>query len=127
MRVSVWGASLVLAAMFVAPAARAGDGCANPKTPYDQTYCVAKLFVESDTELNDVYQELKKDSQKSLLQAQRQWIQYRDDKCSAGGTIDVKCNYDVNRSRTEFLRDRSRECKTGQCRDDLVGQTSWAK
>ncbi|HUB09771.1 MAG TPA: lysozyme inhibitor LprI family protein [Myxococcales bacterium] len=129
---SRWGWGLVAIAALAAPSqARAGNGCENPKTPYDKTYCLAKLFVESDGELNQVYQELrkalKKDSQHALLGAQREWLAFRDQKCSAGGTIDVQCNYDVNRARTEFLRDRSRECKTGQCRDDLVGQKNWAQ
>jgi uncharacterized protein YecT (DUF1311 family) len=105
------------------------DGCQSPKTTYDRTYCTAKLFVESDNELNAVYKELKKslgnDAQKKLTAVQREWITHRDGRCEAGGTINVQCNYDVNRARVEFLRDRLRECKTGHCRDDLVGQKSW--
>jgi len=107
----------------------AGDECQNPKTSYDRTYCMAKLFMESDNELNAVYKELKsslkKDLQQKLTEVQREWIKYRDGACESSGTIDVKCNYDVNRARTEFLRDRLRECKTGHCREDLIAQKSW--
>jgi uncharacterized protein YecT (DUF1311 family) len=109
----------------------AGDGCENPQTSYDRTYCMAKLFVESDKELNVVYKELRagisKEMKKKLMDVQLEWIKYRDSSCESSGTIDVKCNYDVNRARTEFLRDRVRECKTGQCRNDLIPQKSWEK
>jgi uncharacterized protein YecT (DUF1311 family) len=115
--------------LAVAATARAEDGCTNPKTSYDRTYCTAKLFLESDNELNAVYRELKgrvsKDAQGALTLVQREWIAYRDSACEVAGTINVKCNFDVNRARTEYLRDRLRECKTGHCQDALVGQKSW--
>lgn len=104
--------------------AHAYDGCKNPTTEYDQTYCTAKLFLESDKELNDTYSGLMKyvkdDVKKSLIQVQKQWIKYRNDKCSESGTIDVSCNFDVNKARTVFLNDRLRECKTGHCQMDLI-------
>ena len=109
--------------------ALAEDGCKNPKTPYDRTYCVAKLFLESDNELNAVYKELKgalkKDGKDKLTQVQRDWIAYRDQKCSTNGDIEVQCNFDLNKARADYLRDRARECKTGHCQDDLIGKKSW--
>ena len=48
------------------------DSCEKFKTSYDKTYCVAKLFLESDKELNVVYTDLKKplkdDVKKELTQ-----------------------------------------------------------
>src|SRR3989338_927665 len=114
MKKSIAIAALTLA-VFTANAF-ADQGCGNPKTEYDQTYCTAKLFVESDTELNQVYTELSKmvdpTAKTSLLQAQRQWIKFRDSTCSSQGTIDVQCNFEVNRDRAQYLQDRLRECKT---------------
>lgn len=44
-------------------------------------------------------------------------MKYRDNVCQPeSGTINVDCNYRVNRERTEYLRDRLRECKAGTCR-----------
>ena len=41
-------------------------------------------------------------------------MKYRDNVCQPeSGTINVDCNYRVNRERTEYLRDRLRECKAG--------------
>lgn len=122
----VW---LTSSALTLTPLAHADDGCANPKTPYDSTYCLAKLFLESDKELNEVYKNLrsalKEPAKKSLTGVQRQWIQYRDASCSVGTTINVDCNYKVNTERAEYLRDRLRECKTGHCQDDKIGAISW--
>lgn len=97
---------------------------------YDKTYCFAKLFVESDKELNAVYKDLrgviKEPAKTNLLKVQRDWMTHRDRTCQPEpGTINVDCNYDENRKRTDYLRDRLRECKTGTCRDDMIGSKSW--
>lgn len=103
--------------------------CDKYKTSYDRTYCFAKLFVESDNELNSVYKDLsnavKQPTRQKLKATELDWIKYRNDACENSGTIDVDCNYGVNRSRTEYLRDRLRECKAGTCRDDMIGKASW--
>jgi uncharacterized protein YecT (DUF1311 family) len=107
----------------------ADDACKEPKTSYDRTYCAAKLFLESDKELNSVYKELKgllkPDVQKKLVQVQRDWIKYRDNQCEANGTIDVDCNHKVNVARIDYLRERLREAKAGQVRPDLIEKQSW--
>ena len=107
----------------------AEDNCKDPKTSYDRTYCAAKLFLESDKELNAVYKELKglikPDVQKKLVLVQREWIHYRDNQCESNGTIDVDCNHNVNVARIDYLRERPRECKAGQARPDLIEKQSW--
>ena len=92
--------------------------------------CLAKLFIESDKELNEVYKALGKqinaDVREDLKIIQREWMKYRDSVCQPeSGTINVDCNYRVNRERTEYLRDRLRECKAGTCRPDMIAQQSW--
>lgn len=107
----------------------AEDNCKEPKTSYDRTYCAAKLFLESDKELNSVYKELKgmikPEVQKKLVQVQRDWIKYRDNQCESNGTIDVDCNHNVNVARIDYLRERLREAKAGQVRPDLIEKQSW--
>jgi uncharacterized protein YecT (DUF1311 family) len=104
--------------------------CDKYTTSYDKTYCFYKLFVESDKELNSVYKELqgilKSNGKKALTEVQREWIKYRDSACQpTDGTINVDCNYEVNRERINYLRDRLRECKVGACRNDMIGSKSW--
>ena len=94
------------------------------------TYCLSKLFVESDNELNDVYKELKGKidavTQKALKDTEIRWIKYRTSKCEVSpGTIDVRCSYEVNRDRTNFLRDRLRECNSRMCDNAAIGKQSW--
>lgn len=107
----------------------AADACSNPRTSYDRTYCAAKLFIESDKELNEVYGQLKSmlnaDLKKSLTTVQRSWIQYRDAQCESNGTINVSCNHEVNVARINYLRERIRECKTGQTNAKLISEASW--
>ena len=110
--------------------AHAQSECDKYKTSYDKTYCFAKLFLESDKELNTIYGELQKQLKepvrKQLTGVQRDWLKHRDAKCESSGSIDVDCNYRLNRDRAEYLRDRARECKTGTCRDDMIGKKSWS-
>jgi len=106
--------------------------CDKYKTSYDATYCYSKLFVESDKELNVVYKELKDglkdDMKKKLTETQREWMKYRNNVCEeVPGAINVDCNYIVNKERTDFLRDRLRECKTGNCRAEMIVKKSWKK
>jgi uncharacterized protein YecT (DUF1311 family) len=121
--------SFTLASLSVAPAARAQGECDRYTTSYDKTYCMAKLFVESDKDLNEVYGALSKvigePVRLQLRDTQRTWIKYRDHACESKGTIDVQCNYRVNHDRANYLRDRLLECKAGACRNAMIGQRSW--
>ncbi|HHT7629203.1 lysozyme inhibitor LprI family protein [Pasteurella multocida] len=114
---------------LVSLSAMASNACSHFTTSYDRTYCSAKLFLESDKELNDVYKELKKQvkptTSQSLVQTQREWLKYRNSACEKDGTINVDCNYEVNKERTEYLRNRLRECKTGNCRDSDITRRAW--
>jgi uncharacterized protein YecT (DUF1311 family) len=129
MTVAILLKTLLLSLALVTSVAQAQSECDKYKTSYDKTYCFAKLFLESDKELNAVYGDLrgqlKETARKQLTDVQRDWIKYRDGKCESSGAIDVDCNYRVNRDRAEYLRDRARECKAGTCRDELIAKKSW--
>lgn len=115
-------------AAFSAPTLAANE-CDRYTTDYDHTYCMAKLSAASDTELNNVYKDLRKvidaKTKKQLVGVQKDWIAHRDNICSEAGTINVDCNYRVTKERTEYLRDRVRECRTGTCRPDAILEQSW--
>jgi uncharacterized protein YecT (DUF1311 family) len=123
--------AVILGVVLISSGVAFAEGeCDKYKTTYDRTYCMGKLFVESDKELNVVYKDLKNilkpDLKKKLTETQREWISYRDNACqNQPGTIDVTCNYKVNKERTEFLRDRLRECRTGNVRADMIAKKSW--
>ncbi len=119
----------VIGSLAMATAALAEGECDKYTTSYDRTYCFAKLFVDSDQELNAVYKglrdTLKGEIRVQLTSAQRDWLKYRDNSCSQGSAINVDCNYEANRKRAEFLRDRLRECRVGTCRNDVIIQRNW--
>jgi len=122
--------ALAFAALGLSASAAYAQGeCDKYRTSYDKTYCFAKLFVESDKELNTAYNDLrgvaKEPAKTELKQTQLQWIKHRDASCESSGAINVDCNYRVNRERTEYLRDRARECKAGTCRPDMISKKSW--
>ena len=121
---------LAAAAVFVAQQALAIETCDRYNDSYGRTFCASKLFVESDKELNDVYKELRgvlnEQTRQSLRSTQLKWLKHRTSKCEVSpGNIDVDCSYKVNKQRTEFLRDRLRECKTGVCNPAQVSRQSW--
>lgn len=108
----------------------AANECDRYRTSYDQTYCMSKIFLESDKELNSVYKDLRNiigsPTKQELVKTQRSWITYRDNACQPqSGTINVDCNYRVNKQRVDYLRDRLRECKAGTCRNDMITRPSW--
>lgn len=124
---------LALSLALTMPALAIETNCDKFKAgSYDKTFCVAKLFVESDKELNDVYTELmgklNREGQKALKEAELKWIKYRNSHCEREpGIIKVDCSYEVNRDRANFLRDRLRECNSRMCDNDAVGKQSWLK
>ena len=50
---------IALSLAIVVPTFALETNCDKYKNSYDRTYCLSKLFVESDKELNDVYKELR--------------------------------------------------------------------
>lgn len=118
---------VVLTLIFVYSKSYAG--CEKPSPGYDSVYCSAKLFLESDNELNASWKQLlpllSTDQRKSIMQVQRDWIKYRASKCSENNSIDVDCNYILNKERTKFILDRITECKIGGCKDALLIKAEW--
>ena len=111
-------------------------GCENPAPGYDQTYCVSKLFVESDKELNEVYGAIRKllrnkKNKDDLKKNQLEWMKYRNSECYTkkddGGTIYLDCNFELNKQRTKFFQDRLRECKIDKCQKSLFENKDWLK
>lgn len=120
----------IAAIAFQVPTFALEDNCDKYSNSYERTYCMSKLFVESDNELNDVYKQLRaklnKSGQTDLKNAEVRWLKYRTSRCETSpGTIDVRCSFYVNVDRTNFLRDRLRECRSGMCDYDAVGAQSW--
>ena len=126
-----WALALVASLSLMLPALSWGaQNCDKPINGFDGLYCLTKVYLEADAELNSSYAKVNKllnASQKSKLkQGQIAWIRERDNKCSYededGFYINMGCATRRTTDRVNFLNDRLRECKAGSCRDSRLGE-----
>lgn len=109
-------------AVIVSPAF-ANTNCDNPRDDFDGLYCMNKIYLEADRELNGLYKSLNlrlDAAGKTLLkQGQLAWIDDRNRRCSqrdAGGFwVNLGCTTRATITRAQFLRDRVRECDSSGC------------
>ena len=113
--------TLLLGTFFALPNSVLADNCDQDNlTGFDSVYCFSKVYLGEDTRLNDNYTTLRNlldGNQRSvLLNAQRNWIAYRDRTCmSAPTTVNVDCALNTTRTRADFLQARITECRTVGC------------
>lgn len=123
---SIWTAVICFAVF--GPSLALADGCDNPVTQADMTYCAGYQFKKDDAGLNDVYVRLKANYAKipaaksGLLKAQRAWLAFRNAECTleaageAGGTAQPmvfnQCLSRLTQLRTEQLQKRL-DCQEG--------------
>ncbi|MGY2895205.1 lysozyme inhibitor LprI family protein [Deinococcus sp. UYEF24] len=109
--------------------AKAQTNCNTPNNSFEDVYCLNKVFVKADDDLNTVYQKLLQklspSAQATLRKYQRAWIEQRN--ADSTGTdskqgkviyIDTAVNMTV--SRTNFLNDRYRECVSSGCQPNKL-------
>ena len=113
---------LLLAFLALSPLqsrAHAQTSCNYPVGTFDQVYCVNKVTLQADAEMNTVYQKLLRklstSAQQTLRQTQRAWMAQRDHDCVDGYTVYVSCAHDLTVTRLNFLNDRLRECTAAGC------------
>ena len=118
---------LPVAALVAGLALQLGSGTAHAdcgaKNEFEDVYCYAKQYIASDDELNAAYKaltgKLDADAKSVLKKSQLAWIKKRNAECgttdSEGYSVDLSCAVDFTETRTQFLRDRTAECESGQC------------
>lgn len=114
-----------LAALIIAslPFAASADNCDQPRDDFDGLYCLNKVYVQADKDLNSAYKKLRgylsNSEKRTLKSGQIEWINHRNDNCSdyndRGFFVNLKCAADTTIERTNFLNDRIRECKATGC------------
>lgn len=114
-----------LAALIIAslPFTASADNCDQPRDDFDGLYCLNKVYLQADKDLNSAYKELRgylsNSEKKTLKSGQIEWINHRNDNCSdyndRGFFVNLKCAADTTIERTNFLNDRIRECKATGC------------
>lgn len=109
--------------MFLLSSAVFADNCDQVKEGFDGLYCLQKVYFQADKELNDSYKKLNTlidaKLKKKLKETQLTWIQERNTECSwkdeRGSFVNMDCAKNKTVSRTNFLNDRIRECKSTGC------------
>jgi uncharacterized protein YecT (DUF1311 family) len=99
------------------------DNCEKPKNDFDGLYCLNKIYVTADKELNDSYKKLVSKLEPSmkitLRDGQRKWMESRNSECSwkdeRGFYVNMQCATDKTVERRNFLDDRYRECVAVGC------------
>ena len=120
---------LMLAILVCAAgAAQANSACDKPKNDFDDMYCLNKVYMEADKELNDTYSKLNSQldaAGKARLKAgQLSWIKQRNGQCSKPETdafyVDLQCAANTTIKRSQFLQDRVRECASAGCQNSKL-------
>ena len=101
----------------------ANSACDKPRNDFDDLYCLNKVYLEADKELNKNYGELVRmldaDGKKALKSGQLAWIRSRNEECSysnaKGFYVNLVCATDTTVERGRFVSDRLRECKSAGC------------
>ena len=104
--------------------------CSTSKNEFEDVYCYAKIYIDSDNDLNAAYKvltpKLDADAKSVLKKSQLAWMKKRNDECgqrdSDGYYVDLSCAVDFTRNRTKFLRDRTQECESGKCDLDKLAE-----
>jgi uncharacterized protein YecT (DUF1311 family) len=124
-----WG--FVIAATVFRSAAVLAD-CDHPRNDFDDLYCLDKVYIQADKDLNDEYSKLSKqlnaDGKTALKHGQISWIKSRNDQCSMkddhGFWVNLECATRVTIGRTQFLQDRNRECASAGCMPSKLGDSN---
>jgi len=119
---------LAVVALFAGLALQLGSSparadCSTSKNEFEDVYCYAKIYIDSDNDLNAAYKaltgKLDADNKSVLKKSQLAWMKKRNDECgqrdSDGYYVDLSCAVDFTRNRTQFLKDRKAECDSGTC------------
>lgn len=97
--------------------------CDHPKNDFDDLYCLNKVYIQADKDLNDSYGKLQAlldaDGKARLKKGQVAWIRSRNDQCSykdsRGFFVNLDCAAQTTIDRNRFLQDRVRECVSAGC------------
>ena len=121
---------LLTSAAFILPTLSwSAQNCDKPVNDFDGLYCLTKVYLEADKELNTSYANLAKTlntQQKSKLKrGQLAWMRERNNDCSYNDDensfyVNMDCATRITTKRVNFLNDRLRECRAGSCRDSRL-------
>lgn len=104
------------------------DNCDNPSNDFDGLYCLDKIYLAADKDLNTAYKTLKSQldgqGKDALGAGELVWMENRDRQCSQrqGGEffVNLDCATKTTIERLHFLQDRIRECTSSGCQNSKL-------
>jgi uncharacterized protein YecT (DUF1311 family) len=119
---------LVLLALALGGPALADSACDHVTNDFDGLYCLNKIYLQADADLNTAYKtlvtKLDASGRATLRQHQLQWLAERNASCSmrkdGAFYVDLDCATRVTIERVRFLQDRGRECVSSGCMDSRL-------
>lgn len=114
---------LALLALTLVGPALADSACDHVSNDFDGLYCLNKIYLQADADLNTAYKalvaKLDANGRATLRQHQLQWLAERNASCSmrkdGAFYVDLDCATRVTVERVQFLQDRDRECISSGC------------
>lgn len=108
--------------------ASADSACDKPRDDFDGLYCLNKVYLEADKELNENYKKLQAklddEGRATLRNTQRAWIEERNTDCSRREGekffVNLSCATNTTIARAQFLQDRYRECISAGCQNSKL-------
>lgn len=106
----------------------ADSACDKPRDDFDGLYCLNKVYLEADKELNENYKKLTakldQEGKSTLKNTQLSWIEERNAECSRRENqkffVNLSCATDMTIRRAQFLQDRYRECVSSGCQNSKL-------
>lgn len=119
---------LAVVLLALSSLAQANSACDKPQNDFDGLYCLDKVYLAADKELNEAYKNLKGqlDSQgkEALKTGQLAWMESRNAQCSrheaSGFFVNLDCATQTTVERLRFLQDRARECASSGCQNSKL-------
>ncbi len=114
--------------LSVSSALSANPTCDVPQNNFDGLYCLSKVYLEADKELNENYQalyaKLNDQGRKALKSSQSAWIDDRNHYCSKHESneffVNLNCATATTIKRSQILHDRIRECASSGCQNSKL-------
>lgn len=102
--------------------------CDKPTNDFEGIYCLDKIYLAADQELNDVYKKLRGQlnaaGKEALKAGELDWIASRSNQCSHHQEgeffVNLDCATKTTVDRLRFLQDRLRECTSSGCQNSKL-------
>jgi uncharacterized protein YecT (DUF1311 family) len=92
-----------------------GFDCARARTRVEKTICSSEVLSIFDGEMTRAYEQFRATGDAAAVASQKDWLKWRDSRCSLSGAEHENCLAEQIRARTRYLHNRIAETKPRTC------------